>query len=51
MISFDNTEIAFQGKTKKDLNRAYWLFKLDGILNEITTEFKVSCFILDTERE
>ena len=28
MISFDNTEIAFQGKSKKDLNRAYWLFKL-----------------------
>ena len=28
MISFDNTEIAFQGRSKKDLNRAYWLFKL-----------------------
>lgn len=28
MISFNNTEIAFQGKTKKDLNRAFWLFKL-----------------------
>ena len=28
MISFDNTKIAFQGKSKKDLNRAYWLFKL-----------------------
>ena len=28
MISFENTEIAFQGKSKKDLNRAYWLFKL-----------------------
>lgn len=28
MISFDNTAIAFQGKSKKDLNRAYWLFKL-----------------------
>lgn len=28
MISFDNTEIAFQGKSKKDLNRAYYLFKL-----------------------
>lgn len=28
MISFDNTTIAFQGKSKKDLNRAYWLFKL-----------------------
>ena len=28
MISFDNTVIAFKGKSKKDLNRAYWLFKL-----------------------
>ena len=28
MNSFENTEIAFQGKSKRDLNRAYWLFKL-----------------------
>jgi proline dehydrogenase len=28
MISFDNTEIAFRGKTSKDLKRAYWLFKM-----------------------
>lgn len=28
MLSFDNTEIAFSGKTNKDLNRSYWLFKL-----------------------
>ena len=28
MISFDNTLIAFKGKSKKDLKRAYWLFKL-----------------------
>lgn len=27
-LSFDNTEIAFQGKSNADLNRAYWLFKL-----------------------
>ncbi len=25
---FNNTEIAFKGKTDKDLNRAYWLFKI-----------------------
>lgn len=30
MISFDNTEIAFQSKSNSDLNRAYWLFKLIG---------------------
>ncbi len=28
MLSFNNTEIAFSGKTKKDLNRSYWLFKM-----------------------
>ncbi len=27
-LSFDNTEIAFRGKTNADINRAYWLFKL-----------------------
>lgn len=30
MISFDNTEIAFTGKTDADLKRAYWLFKIVG---------------------
>lgn len=30
MISFDNTEIAFKSKSDKDLNRAYWLFKIIG---------------------
>ncbi|HEV7230387.1 MAG TPA: proline dehydrogenase family protein [Bacteroidia bacterium] len=28
MVSFDNTEIAFSGKTDKDLKRSYWLFTL-----------------------
>lgn len=28
MVSFDNTEIAFKSKSSKDLNRAYWLFKI-----------------------
>ena len=26
-LSFENTEIAFRGKSDSDLNRAYWLFK------------------------
>jgi proline dehydrogenase len=30
MISFENTEIAFKGKSDKDLKRARWLFKLVG---------------------
>ncbi len=28
MLSFDNTEVAFAGKTRKDLNRSYLLFKM-----------------------
>lgn len=27
-LNFDNTEIAFSNKTDKDLDRAYWLFKM-----------------------
>lgn len=30
MISFDDTAIAFRSKNNRDLNRAYWLFKLIG---------------------
>jgi proline dehydrogenase len=28
MLSFDNTEVAFSGKSAADLNRSYWLFKM-----------------------
>jgi proline dehydrogenase len=28
MISFDNTEVAFSGKSNGDLERSYWLFKM-----------------------
>ncbi len=28
MLSFNNTEIAFSGKTNNDLNRSYWLFRM-----------------------
>lgn len=28
MISFENTEVAFSGKSSKDLKRAYWLFRI-----------------------
>lgn len=30
MVSFDNTEIAFSGKTDGDLRRSLWLFRLIG---------------------
>ncbi|MFN9582585.1 MAG: proline dehydrogenase family protein [Bacteroidota bacterium] len=29
-LSFDNTEIAFQSKSRGDLRRSYWLFKIIG---------------------
>jgi proline dehydrogenase len=30
MVSFDNTEVAFSGKSDSDLRRAYWLFRMIG---------------------
>jgi proline dehydrogenase len=30
MVSFDNTEIAFSGKSNKDLRRSFWLFRMIG---------------------
>ena len=29
-LDFNNTEIAFRGKGDRDLNKAYWLFKMIG---------------------
>ncbi len=29
-LSFDNTEIAFRGKSDRDIQRAYWLFRVIG---------------------
>ena len=29
-LDFNNTEIAFRGKSDRDLNKAYWLFKMIG---------------------
>ncbi len=28
MVSFENTEVAFRGKSNRELKKAYWLFKL-----------------------
>ena len=41
-LSFENTEIAFQSKSTKQLNKSYWLFKL--VSNN--TLVKVSPFLL-----
>lgn len=37
MISFENTAIAFQNKTNKQLKKAYWLFKMVG--NPVLVKF------------
>ncbi|WP_207428710.1 proline dehydrogenase family protein [Pedobacter sp. SYSU D00535] len=39
MLNFDNTEIAFRGKSDKELNRAYWLFKMlsNGVVSKLGT--------------
>jgi proline dehydrogenase len=50
MISFDNTETAFSGKSGKDLQRSYWLFKMvgnPGIVNigKSMTEFALAAHL------
>jgi len=48
--SFDNTEIAFSGKTNAELKRAYWLFKLIGnpslvVVGKVLTQLAVRLHI------
>jgi proline dehydrogenase len=46
--AFDNTEITFRGKSDKDLNRAYWLFRI--LHNSILTKIgmKLTDFAIKT---
>lgn len=44
LVSLDNTEVAFSGKSDKDLTRAYWLFKIISF-NWIV---KISPFFVNT---
>jgi len=48
MLSFDNTAIAFSGKTDADLNRSYWLFKLVGNSSLVNMGQKVTTFAINT---
>lgn len=46
MLSFNNTEIAFSGKSNNDLNRSYWLFKMVSnpmvvIIGKVLTNFAI----------
>ncbi|MES2837213.1 MAG: proline dehydrogenase family protein [Bacteroidota bacterium] len=47
-LSFDNTQIAFESKTNKDLNRSYWLFKMVGNPSLVIVGEKLTHFALAT---
>jgi proline dehydrogenase len=48
MLSFDNTEIAFSGKTNKDLNRSYWLFKMVSNSTFVNVGKSLTTFAINT---
>lgn len=48
MLSFNDTAIAFSGKTDNDLRRSYWLFKLVGNSNLVNIGQKLTTFAINT---
>lgn len=48
MISFDNTEVAFSGKTNKDLERSYWLFRLVSNTTFVNIGKSLTSFAIQT---
>ena len=48
MLSFNNTEIAFSGKTNKDLNRSYWLFKMVSNSTFVNIGKSLTTFAINT---
>ena len=47
-LSFENTEIAFQSKTRKELNKSYWIFKLisnNTLVKISTTLLRIAFFL------
>jgi len=48
MLSFNNTEVAFSGKTKNDLNRSYWLFKLVSNSAFVNLGKSITTFAINT---
>lgn len=47
VLNFDNTEIAFRNKSDKDLNRAYWLFKMVASSSLIKVGTPITNFALN----
>jgi proline dehydrogenase len=48
MLSFDNTEISFSGKSNKDLNRSYWLFKMVSNQTFVSIGKSLTTFAIQT---
>lgn len=48
MLSFNNTEVAFSGKTQNDLNRSYWLFKMVSNSGFVNLGKSLTTFALKT---
>lgn len=48
MLSFNNTEIAFSGKSNKDLNRSYWLFKMVSSSAVVNIGKSLTTFAINT---
>jgi len=48
MLSFNNTEVAFSGKTKNDLNRSYWLFKMVSNSTFVNLGKSLTTFAINT---
>ncbi len=48
MLSFDDTAIAFSGKTDASLRRSYWLFKLVGNPALVNVGQKLTTFAINT---
>jgi proline dehydrogenase len=48
MLSFDDTAIAFSGKTDGDIRRSYWLFKLVGNSGLVNFGQKFTAFAIKT---
>lgn len=48
MLSFNNTEVAFSGKSQNDLNRSYWLFKMVSNSGFVNLGKSLTTFALKT---
>ncbi|MCW3084270.1 MAG: proline dehydrogenase [Bacteroidetes bacterium] len=48
MLSFNNTEVSFSGKSNSDLNRSYWLFKMVSNSTFVNVGKSLTTFAINT---